>query len=61
MQFVSRFTCYVNDESGCEVYPHNCDECGFNNKVDAVRKSLPLMLCTDGLQRKILAREKNDE
>ena len=44
-----------------------CERCGFDYKEDERRKQLPLVMCKDGLQRKIIPAkpvvsvENNDE
>ena len=38
-----------------------CERCGFSKKEDALRKTIPLTLCADGLKRKLIPPRKRKE
>lgn len=45
---------WENNYISAEPYPF-CEHCGFNKLEAERRKKIPLVLCEDGLRRKILS------
>lgn len=50
-----KFEC--TNEGGKHCAHWGCEYCGFNAEEAERRKKLPLVLCPDGLRRKIIKRE----
>ena len=47
-------------KGGC-YWPSGCSSCGFDKNEAERRKQLPLVLCKDGLRRKIISTKTKTE
>lgn len=47
-------------KDGC-FWPSGCSHCGFDKAENERRKKLPLVMCHDGLRRKIIPRKNQEQ